>query len=105
MLYQQVIAISVMLFVLASADISSLNGAHLTVSVIGSSPYIIYGKELTGVDIDVLNILSSKFKFTYQLSFETTWGSEDKTTGNWSGTVGKVRNRISFFFFNRFNDP
>ena len=72
-------------------SVNSLKGIKLKVSVIGTAPYIMYGKEMTGVDIDLLNMLSKKFEFLYELKFERSWGTRNVKTGNWSGTISSVR--------------
>ena len=70
----------------------SLKGSQLKVSVMGSPPYVVYGRKMRGVDLDLLNILGEKFQFSYQLKLERSWGRKDSKTGNWStGTIGSVQ--------------
>jgi hypothetical protein len=73
-----------------AAKTFDFKGQHFRVSVIGTSPYIIYGPKLLGIDVDILDILSKKFDFTYEFKFEKTWGRFDKKSGQWKGTVGSV---------------
>ena len=78
------------------ASRNSLRGSQITVSIMGSPPFVIYGKILAGVDIDLLNFLRRKFKFSYKLKLERSWGRKNPKTGNWTGTIGSVNTSILY---------
>lgn len=67
-----------------------LRGKRIRVSYIGTQPYVVYGgEEPAGVDIDVVRILSEKFRFAFDLVPEERHGSPN-ATGHWSGMVESV---------------
>ena len=76
----------------------SLKGAIVNVSSFGIPPYIIRSSNGTalqaGVDIDIINIVGQKLKFTPNFVLSKTWGSRNQDSGQWVGTVGEVRDQL-----------
>ena len=63
----------------------------------GLAPFNFYLSDgsVTGVDVDLMDILAEKFNFTYQIKVEKLMGrpvNKDEFDGPWLGVVGSVRN-------------
>ena len=57
-----------------------------------------FGKEITGVDVDLAHILAQKFQFTFDVVLEPLVGKiVPGTKDEWLGVVGSVKNGTSSF--------
>ncbi|TRY75000.1 hypothetical protein TCAL_04945, partial [Tigriopus californicus] len=74
------------------------HGAHLTISCRGLPPFNIWKPDgsVHGVDVDLIQILSEAFGFTYRIITEPVMGSLIPNSNNqWLGVVGSVKNGTS----------
>jgi hypothetical protein len=66
-------------------------GKHFKVSGFGVQPNIIFnGKSISGVDFDILQIMSEKLNFSFSATWGRSFGSKNKTTGKFDGIAGMV---------------
>lgn len=57
-------------------------------------PFNIYiGSNVTGVDVDLSDILAEKFGFTFEIFVEPFMGMQIANSTEWLGQVGSVSNR------------
>lgn len=49
------------------------------------------GEVVGGSNVDIMNLLSSKYGFSITFNVEKSFGQLNKTTGIWNGMVGNVR--------------
>ncbi|KAM7286965.1 glutamate receptor ionotropic, delta-1 [Ixodes scapularis] len=82
--------------------LESVNGAHIQVSTVNNTPYVVLGdwqpgfgfRKQEGVEMVQLKILSQVFNFTYSLSVSSgDYGS--LRNGHWTGLIGKVLRKES----------
>ena len=69
---------------------SDLRGRELTVSAVGMDPYIIYTNPITGCDVDVVDLLSKRFSFTYKFILEPSFDIKDLGDGKKAGVIHSV---------------
>lgn len=80
-------------------------GAHLTISCRGLPPFNIWKPDgsVYGVDVDLIQILSQAFGFSYDIVTESVMGSLIPNSKNqWLGVVGSVGLFLNFFMLNSF---
>ena len=51
--------------------------------------------EVTGVDPEMIKILSKKFRYKIKWAHKNTWGWIDMNSTKWTGIVGSVSNSLT----------